>query len=172
MAKLSLRQAAEVTGKSKSTISKALSTGKLSYVTKDDNGYQIDPSELFRVYPPKGFDEGIEGHLETPNSTSGNYQGNPLVSPEVELLRELAEERKARIETLEKKVEQAEARLEQERKEAKEERDKARDEREKLMLWLEHRPSEDAETKSEPPEEKTPPRRRWWQRKRQVEKES
>jgi hypothetical protein len=48
---LSLGKAAKEAGVAKSTISKALSSGKLSYREKNSDGYQIDPAELFRVYP-------------------------------------------------------------------------------------------------------------------------
>jgi hypothetical protein len=48
---LSLGQAAKEAGVAKSTISKALSSGKLSYREKNSDGYKIDPAELFRVYP-------------------------------------------------------------------------------------------------------------------------
>lgn len=48
---LSLGQAAKEAGVAKSTISKALSSGKLSYAEKSTAGYKIDPSELFRVFP-------------------------------------------------------------------------------------------------------------------------
>jgi hypothetical protein len=48
---LSLGQAAKEAGVAKSTISKALSSGKLSYAEKSTAGYKIDPAELFRVFP-------------------------------------------------------------------------------------------------------------------------
>ena len=48
---LSLGKAAKEAGVAKSTISKALSSGKLSYWEKNSDGYKIDPAELFRVYP-------------------------------------------------------------------------------------------------------------------------
>ena len=48
---LSLGKAAKEAGVAKSTISKALSSGKLSYREKNSDGYQIDPAEVFRVYP-------------------------------------------------------------------------------------------------------------------------
>jgi hypothetical protein len=48
---LSLGKAAKEAGVAKSTISKALSSGKLSYRGKNSDGYQIDPAELFHVYP-------------------------------------------------------------------------------------------------------------------------
>lgn len=47
---LTLGQASKLVGKSKPTLSKALSSGRLSYVSKSKSGYQIDPTELQRVY--------------------------------------------------------------------------------------------------------------------------
>ena len=46
-----LGEAARATGKSKSTISKALKSGKLSYRDKTNAGYVIDAVELFRAFP-------------------------------------------------------------------------------------------------------------------------
>jgi hypothetical protein len=51
MPTLSLRQAATEAGTSKSTILRAINSGRLSASRTDDGGYAIDPSELFRVYP-------------------------------------------------------------------------------------------------------------------------
>lgn len=49
--KLSLVKAAEVSGKSKSTINRAIKSGKLSAHRNDDGSYDIDPSELARAFP-------------------------------------------------------------------------------------------------------------------------
>lgn len=50
--KLTLTQAAKEAGVSKSTLSRAIDKGRLS-ANKDDFGrFQIDPSELFRVFNP------------------------------------------------------------------------------------------------------------------------
>lgn len=54
MAGLSLREAAQQAGTSKSTILRAIQGGRLSASRTDDGGYSIDPAELFRVYPVKG----------------------------------------------------------------------------------------------------------------------
>ena len=62
---ITLRQAAERCGKSKSTISNALKSGKISYVEKTRLGYKIDPSELDRVYP-RVQNEPQEEHLKNP----------------------------------------------------------------------------------------------------------
>jgi hypothetical protein len=52
-----LGEAAKATSKSKATISKAIKSGRIS-ARKDETGtFQIDPSELHRVYPPTVFSE-------------------------------------------------------------------------------------------------------------------
>lgn len=52
--KLSLGQAAIEAGVSKSTISRAIKLGHLSAGRRQNGpGYEIDPAELFRVYPKK-----------------------------------------------------------------------------------------------------------------------
>ena len=102
MRNLSLREAADATGKSKSTISKALKIGKISYISKDEKGYQIDPSELFRVYPPKGCATVEEGHEETRISTSGNHR-------EIELLERMNEDQRKTIEDLRRRLDDAQA---------------------------------------------------------------
>lgn len=47
---LSLSQAAKAAGKSKSTINRAIKSGKLSATRHDDGSYTIDASELSRVF--------------------------------------------------------------------------------------------------------------------------
>lgn len=56
MPEFSLSQAAKLTGKSKSTINRAIKTGKLSAVRHEDGSYSIDPAELARAFdvePPE-----------------------------------------------------------------------------------------------------------------------
>lgn len=50
MPELSLSQAAKLTGKSKSTINRAIKTGKLSAIRHEDGSYSIDPAELSRTF--------------------------------------------------------------------------------------------------------------------------
>lgn len=47
---LSLSQAARLTGKSKSTINRAIKSGKLSAIRHDDGTYSINAAELARVF--------------------------------------------------------------------------------------------------------------------------
>jgi excisionase family DNA binding protein len=53
MSTLSLREAAEQAGVSKSTVFRAITSGRMSAPRDDDGNFKIDPAELFRVYPPK-----------------------------------------------------------------------------------------------------------------------
>lgn len=69
---LTLGEAAKETGKSKSVLSKALKSGNISYVSKDDSGYEIDPSELFRVFPKNTKENGSKERLETHENTVEN----------------------------------------------------------------------------------------------------
>lgn len=50
MALLSATQAAKAVGKSVPTITRAIKNGKLSANKLEGGGYEIDPSELFRVW--------------------------------------------------------------------------------------------------------------------------
>jgi excisionase family DNA binding protein len=50
MGLLSATQAAKAVGKSVPTITRAIKSGKLSANKIDGGGYEIDPSELFRVW--------------------------------------------------------------------------------------------------------------------------
>ena len=97
-----LGEAALVVGKSKATISKALNSGKLSYVSKSKSGYDIEPSELFRVYP-KRLDINVTERLETPIVNSEANELKALLKGKDELL----DERLKRIEQLEKELARA-----------------------------------------------------------------
>ncbi len=88
MVYLSLGQAAKEAGLSKATISKALKTGRLSYVSKSSAGFQIDPAELFRVFAPKPLLTVESERSQTPVET-GKYQADVF---ELQLLRERVED--------------------------------------------------------------------------------
>ncbi|WP_446812292.1 hypothetical protein ACH50O_23540 (plasmid) [Methylomonas sp. 2BW1-5-20] len=69
MPPLTLGQAAKECGKQKSTLLDAIKAGRLSASRDDKNQWQIDPSELFRVYPPKQAterDTTTAEHNQTP----------------------------------------------------------------------------------------------------------
>jgi predicted site-specific integrase-resolvase len=62
-----LGQAAKETGLSKPTISKAIAKGKLSAIKNPNGSYSVEPSELFRVFSPKGKSKAKSLQLETHN---------------------------------------------------------------------------------------------------------
>jgi excisionase family DNA binding protein len=67
-----LGEAAKATGKSKATISKAIKSGRIS-AHKDETGtFQIDPSELHRVYPPTVSDEHKETSVNAQEKTDND----------------------------------------------------------------------------------------------------
>lgn len=49
---LSLKDAAEAVSMTKPALFKAIKSGRLSATRNDKGEYQLDPIELFRVYPP------------------------------------------------------------------------------------------------------------------------
>jgi hypothetical protein len=69
--KLSLGQAAQETGKSKATLSKAIKAGRLSATKNANGGYGIEPVELFRVYPPASQVNGKPNPESEPQETLG-----------------------------------------------------------------------------------------------------
>ena len=85
MPALTLNQAAKEAGRAKATILDAIRSGRMT-APKDDIGrYQIDPAELFRVYPPK--------RSEADNENQSRPEGEPhetrVLGAKVEALREL-----------------------------------------------------------------------------------
>jgi hypothetical protein len=100
---LNLREAAEQAGTSKSSIFRAIKSGRLSATRDDQGGVQIDPAELARVYPPRpsGPDHagtaspGNRGTDEKPGGTDELRVRNAALEAEVRLLREMAENLRA-----------------------------------------------------------------------------
>lgn len=54
MADLSLSQAARLTGRSKSTIGRAIKSGRMSATRNEDGTFGINPAELLRAFPKDG----------------------------------------------------------------------------------------------------------------------
>lgn len=86
---LSLGEAARQAGVAKTTIHRAIKSGKISAQKKDDGSYSIDPAELFRVYRPAKQTETVTvEQTVTPTET-------PEAAREIALLREMLEDIKA-----------------------------------------------------------------------------
>ena len=88
-----LGTAAKATGKSKTTIQRAVSKGKISAQKDEDGSYSIDPSELHRVFPRlKGETVSIDSNVDT----SRPQDETPELRAKIEALEAmLAREREA-----------------------------------------------------------------------------
>ena len=97
---LNLREAAEHAGTSKTSIFRAIKSGRLSATRDEHGGVQIDPAELARVYPPKPLRDdrprtALQEHREPQDGTSSLRERNAALEAEVRLLREMLESMKA-----------------------------------------------------------------------------
>jgi len=99
---LTLGEAAKRTGKSKTTIHNAVKNGKVSG-RKDPttNSYQIDPAELFRVYPMVTPDVQVNSNENSQIERSVTPQNDPTLQALMDAHNETV---KALRETMEEKV--------------------------------------------------------------------
>ena len=74
--------AAKAVGKTKSTITKAIASGELSAIKNDNGAWEIDASELYRVYPPTPLETVEIEQKDTLKEMGGN-------SKEIETLERL-----------------------------------------------------------------------------------
>lgn len=80
---LTLGQAAEMCGWSKGSLSKAIKSGKISVLAKTKAGFQLDPSEVLRVFPKKRETTSSEQ-----SETQVKHIENSSLLGEVEALRQ------------------------------------------------------------------------------------
>ena len=141
MTKLGLMKAAELTGKSASTIHRAMKAGRLSFGMNDHGERTVDASELFRVFPPKASETASE---ELRDDTPSNIARHAmqLEKMEVELRAERAKN----------------ALLEQLLDEMRQERQAERREKERLLSILEKHTLLLPKSQEETP----PKKKRWW----------
>lgn len=99
-----LGQAAKATGVSKSTLRRAIESGRLSATRRDDGSYEIDPAELHRVFPRHSADTAKMARSDTGNDTGG-------LQREVAVLREVVEDLRRRLDASEAERRQAQERL-------------------------------------------------------------
>ena len=111
---LSLGAAAKATGKSKTTIGKYIKNGKMSAVSKDESGYQIDPAELFRVFTPVDSQSG--GSVPPKNNTNYPLSNNAL-QVELEIIKQERERERRQFEDRVKSLEDRLSETEKERRE-------------------------------------------------------
>ena len=108
-----LGEAAIATGKSKSTLSKAIKAGKITAFKNDNGAFEIEPSELHRLYPPaplaieENTSESIDSEQNaTPDLTPKNTSNIEVLEAKLQMANERIEELKADKEKLEVDKEQ------------------------------------------------------------------
>jgi hypothetical protein len=111
-----LGEAAKATGNSKTTIHRAIKSGRVSATRKDDGSYDIDPAELHRVFPPKSSGNGFTNDNLEQTVTRLETEG---LRREIELLRERLADKESVIDDL------------------RHDRDRAQDERDRLLKVIE-----------------------------------
>lgn len=106
---LTLRQAADLCGASRSTIHRALKSGKLSGTRIEDGAWDIEPSELARVFP---WD--ISEPVQRDNSgqgKEGTSEKEAVLAVKVEMLEHQLERERDTIADLRKRLDRAEDRV-------------------------------------------------------------
>ncbi len=96
---LNLREAAEQAGTSKTSIFRAIKSGRLSATRDDQGGVRIDPAELARAFPPKPLQPE---RSRTAMPEQAGMHGNPdelrvrnaALEAEVHLLRQMVDDLK------------------------------------------------------------------------------
>ena len=93
---LTLSQAAKAASKSKSTLNRAIKSGRLSAVRNADGTFSIDPSELARAFPQNGPEHDLVVHQASALERLGTGEASRIAMLEQLLEREreaLARER-------------------------------------------------------------------------------
>lgn len=107
-----ISRAARETGLSKSTISRAVKSGRISAARQDDGSYRIEPAELFRVYP-RGVAQPDAGarhdaprnlHEEPPATPSRNEE---IMQVKIEMLEQMLGRERETVEDLRKRLDAA-----------------------------------------------------------------
>jgi hypothetical protein len=141
MPPFTLNQAAKETKKSKATILEAIRSGRMS-APKDEQGrYQIDPAELFRVYP-------LTGRLPVPETATDPHRP----TSETAFLREKVELLERIIQGIEDERDDLRRRLDAEAQA----REKAADDVRRLTLILTHQTPAELPLTTQPTETTTP----------------
>ena len=106
---LTLRQAADLCGTSRSTIHRALKSGKLSGNRLEDGAWDIDPSELARVFP---WDISEPVQRDNPGQgREGTNEREAVLVVKVEMLEHQLERERDTIADLRKRLDRAEDRV-------------------------------------------------------------
>jgi len=127
---LTLGQAAKEVGISKPSLSAAIKKGRLSAHKNESGAYEIDPAELFRVYPPKSKTNPSDKQEALTATNPGKPNSK---NTEQQVLDLLLSERDKLIAEKERTIQ----RLEQEKAEIREDLEQQREQAKRITLLLE-----------------------------------
>lgn len=107
-----ISRAAKETGLSKSTISRAVKSGKISAARQDDGSYQIEPAELFRVYPKGGAQPDADARHDAPRNPHEQPPATPskneeIMQVKIEMLEQMLGRERETVEDLRKRLDAA-----------------------------------------------------------------
>ncbi|MCU6680477.1 helix-turn-helix domain-containing protein [Leclercia sp. H6W5] len=105
MAKVSISEAARLTGKSRTTLHRLIKTGELSTCYGDRNARMVDVSELLRVFGTleQRPSEQVSGQVNEQSDTGVSAQGEQVIAQlrqEVEHLKTLVSAKDSHIDSL------------------------------------------------------------------------
>lgn len=112
-----LGEAAKATGISKASISRAINSGRISAIKKDDGSFSIEPVELHRVYPPKSaapVAETVVGTQRNTNADTRNGSDSNVLQARLDAALEQLRDREGTIDDLRHRLD----RSDEERREA------------------------------------------------------
>ena len=112
-----LGEAAKATGISKASISRAINSGRISAVKKDDGSFSIEPVELHRVYPPKStvpVTETANGTIRNGDADTCNRSDSNVLQARLDAALEQLRDRDGTIDDLRHRLD----RSDEERREA------------------------------------------------------
>lgn len=114
---LTMGEAAKHAGISKATLSRAIKSGRVSAHRNDKGGFDIDPAELFRVYPRNAGTVAANGSMKqdtTPDETPETAGETLALKAEIDglkaqlaLMREHSDDIKAQRDSWQKQAESA-----------------------------------------------------------------
>ncbi|KAJ8140446.1 hypothetical protein OY671_006374 [Metschnikowia pulcherrima] len=110
-------QAAKATGISKASISRAINSGRISAIKKDDGSFSIEPVELHRVYPPKSavpVTETSDGTIRNGDADTRNGSDSNVLQARLDAASEQLRDKDGTIDDLRHRLD----RSDEERREA------------------------------------------------------
>lgn len=106
--KHTLGTAAKACGVARTTILRAIKSGKISAIKDEMGSYAIDPAELHRVFPPVAAEQSVEHAMERDATDSGTGGTGALLA-KIEGLEAILERERETVDDLRRRLDQSEA---------------------------------------------------------------